>query len=273
MLRLRLLTGLVLAGIMAYAVLVLSSAGLGAVLAVIALAGAWEWSRLVGLVSSAARGGYVLLTACALWIAWWMSADAAGLSVVLGVGVAWWLAATFWLAHHRYGAQRSSVTRVLKAGAGLLTLVPAWTALVGLHAQGTRGAWLVLFLLALIWVADSSAYFTGRRWGRTKLAPALSPGKTRAGVYGALGAVAVYAAAGGAALAVPANALPWFIVLCLLATAFSVVGDLFESMMKRHSGVKDSGTLVPGHGGVLDRIDSITAAAPVFLLGLRWLHA
>lgn len=124
------------------------------------------------------------------------------------------------------------------------------------------------FLLMLIWIADIGAYFTGRHWGRIKLAPKISPGKTREGVYGAL----VGALLSGVVLAwwqgLSIQQAPFAILLCILAALFSVAGDLFWSMLKRLRGVKDSSNLLPGHGGMLDRIDSLTAAAPVFLLGL-----
>ena len=127
---------------------------------------------------------------------------------------------------------------------------------------------LLLFLLVLIWIADSGAYFAGSRWGKRKLAPAISPGKSWEGVYGALlGALLCgvllawyYQDSAGAV---------WLIPVCILTVIMSVVGDLFESVLKRKMGMKDSGTLLPGHGGVLDRIDSLTAAAPVFMLGLQ----
>ena len=130
------------------------------------------------------------------------------------------------------------------------------------------GGLLVLFLMVMIWVADSGAYFAGRQFGKHKLAPATSPGKTWEGVAGALLATAIFAFLLQAnSSMINMNAIA-FVVLCVFTTLISVVGDLYESMFKRIVGVKDSGTLIPGHGGVLDRVDSLTAAAPVFVAGL-----
>jgi len=145
-------------------------------------------------------------------------------------------------------------------------LVPAWASLVVIHGVDPQGPRLLLFLMVLIWVADSFAYFAGRRWGRTKLAPVISPGKTREGVYGALAGAVL--CGGGLVWLMPQGNPLLLILFCLLIVLVSVVGDLFESLMKRQAGVKDSGSLLPGHGGMLDRIDSLTAAAPLFLLGL-----
>jgi phosphatidate cytidylyltransferase len=141
-------------------------------------------------------------------------------------------------------------------------------AILALHQNGEEGPLLLLFLLVLIWVADSGAYFAGHRWGKRKLAPVISPGKSWEGVYGAL----VGASLCGAVLAWyqqdEAGAL-WLIPVSVVTVAISVVGDLFESILKRRMDMKDSGNLLPGHGGMLDRIDSLTAAAPVFALGLQ----
>src|SRR5690606_17335644 len=135
--------------------------------------------------------------------------------------------------------------------------------LVRLHEHGPA---VMLFLLLLVVAADVGAYFAGRRFGRNKLAPRVSPGKTWEGVIGGLLGAALIALAGGAWFGVP---LVPFVALCVVAVLASIVGDLTESLFKRHAGVKDSGTLLPGHGGVLDRVDSVTAAAPVFLIGLE----
>jgi phosphatidate cytidylyltransferase len=128
-----------------------------------------------------------------------------------------------------------------------------------------QGAWLLLFVLAVIMAADVGAYFAGHRWGRLKLAPRISPGKTWEGVIGGLALSALVAWGGAVLLGWPVFTV---IPLALGAAAFSVVGDLMESLLKRHSGLKDSGQILPGHGGVLDRIDSLTAGVPMFVLGL-----
>ena len=143
--------------------------------------------------------------------------------------------------------------------------MPAWLALVRLRFDLPRGAEWMIFALLLVFAADIGAFFAGRRFGRLRLAPAVSPGKTWEGVLGGAAASALVGIAGSEWFGVPLYA---FLPLCLAAVAFSVVGDLTESLLKRFAGVKDSGTLFPGHGGVMDRIDSVTGAAPVLLFGL-----
>ena len=146
-----------------------------------------------------------------------------------------------------------------------MVLVPAWAALDQLYMQMPN---LLLFALLIVWVADIGAYFVGRGFGRVKLAPEVSPGKTWEGVLGGLAAVTVLAALGSRLLDIEIAVL---VPLALAMAMLSIVGDLTVSMFKRAAGVKDSGTLFPGHGGVLDRIDSVTAAAPLFALALAWI--
>ena len=161
--------------------------------------------------------------------------------------------------------------RVFKSLLGILLLVSAWAALLRLHARPETGPKLVLFLMILIWVADSGAYFAGRKWGTSKLAPAVSPGKTWEGVYGALIACTLFAVASALLLHTTGARITAFVAVCIVTILFSIVGDLQESLLKRQVGIKDSGRLIPGHGGILDRIDSLIAAGPVFLLGLEWM--
>ncbi len=228
------------------------------------LAGAWEWSAFIGVDGRVARGtrtGFVTLVAMGFAALTLPRPPLVAEYVVLAVAIGWWVVAFAWVVLAPGAAPRPS-----GALAGLLTLVPAWYSLIHMRLDFAAGAQWVLFLLILVTATDSGAYFTGRRFGRVKLAPRVSPGKTWEGVIGGLtaGCLAAWAGAGWFDLPV----LP-FLLLGVAVIVFSIVGDLTESLLKRRAGVKDSGTLFPGHGGMLDRIDSLTAAAPVLLAGLR----
>ncbi len=259
-LRKRILTAVVLA--VALLVIVLCLAPLWTVVLVSAglLMGAWEWSGFLKLPTTALRAAYVGLIAVLCFAAWSFSVTAAGRMLIMGVALIWWCLALLWVscAPHRVSTWSAAL-------AGILALVPAWLALVRLRVILAEGAQWVLFAFVLVWAADIGAYFAGRRFGRVHLAPQVSPGKTWEGVLGGVALSALIALLGAAWFHLPKTI---FLFLCLSAVAFSIVGDLTESMLKRYVGVKDSGTLFPGHGGVMDRIDSITAAAPVLFFGL-----
>ncbi len=271
-LRERVLTAVLLAPLAVVLVLWLDSTAFSIGIGVVFVFGLSEWARLIGLRSRIARLALVVVNAGLMAALWEWRTPALFEAVVLA-GMAWWPLAALWLRHFSFGAERRRRFLGLKALAGTLTVVPAWTAAILLHEIPVRGPWWLLFVLMLVWCADVAAYFAGRRFGRTKLAPRISPGKTRAGVYGALAGSGVYAALAGAALGARQSALALLVLLSLVTVMFSIVGDLFESLIKRHSNVKDSGTVFPGHGGVFDRFDSLFAALPVFaggklLLGL-----
>jgi phosphatidate cytidylyltransferase len=154
---------------------------------------------------------------------------------------------------------------------GLLVIVPCWIAIIELRNNFEQGPYLVLFLVALIAVADSTAYFGGKKWGRNKLAPQVSPGKTWEGVISGLLGVSIFSFICAFAfefLNDDWQAIVAFIIICVVTAITSVLGDLSESMFKRQVGLKDSGKILPGHGGVLDRVDSLTAAAPLFAVCL-----
>ncbi|GAB4359468.1 MAG: phosphatidate cytidylyltransferase [Gammaproteobacteria bacterium] len=270
MLKQRVLTALVLIPLVVWAIFGLPTPILAFLFAVLVLLGGWEWTRLIPVKTLGVRIAYLLFLILALYGAWLVLDQQEVLVAMLLVAAVWWIFALGWVANFR-GERGANSTRRLyaRAIAGYLTLVPSWTALMGLHVQPGYGAWLLLYVLVLMWVADSGAYFAGRSLGRHKLAPKVSPGKTWEGVAGGLVATAIYASLFGYFFGYQGPVLSLFAAVSVVAVAFSVVGDLFESLLKRQQGVKDSGTLLPGHGGVLDRIDSVTAGAPLFLLGLH----
>lgn len=247
---------------------------LPAFFAAVFLLAAWEWCRLTGLRARAAKGGYTALSAGLMVLGWAYLAQGLPAWPVAALGVAWWLAALVLLRRFSRNPGRGSASRRAGGLAGLLIIVPAWFTVVALHRSGPFGAYWVTVLLLLVWGSDIGAYAVGRCWGRRKLAPVVSPGKTWEGAIG--GVVIGLATAGllhvvGLALGFAPVWPAWFLVLPIAAAAivFGIVGDLFESMMKRQQGLKDSGALLPGHGGVLDRIDALLAAAPVLALGLQ----
>lgn len=271
MLRTRLITAVILVPLVAGGVLFLPTELFALLLALVLVPGLWEWGCLIPLQGIYARLGYTLGVVLLMWLVW-LSGPMQIVKPVLLVSFAWWLWVLFWLSRPDIACSATSLNAIFKGLAGVLVVVPAWLALTVLHGSGSTGPQLVIILLVMIWLADSGAYFTGRRWGHSRLAPLISPGKTWEGVYGGLLASLVFAAFAGWFYS---RSITWsltFMPVSLLVVLFSIAGDLLESLMKRQCGVKDSGNIVPGHGGVLDRIDSLLAAAPLFLLGLRWLR-
>jgi phosphatidate cytidylyltransferase len=259
-LRARIATALLLAALVIIVLLYLSPKVAGVLIAIAIFAAGWEWAGFAGLTAKPARLAYAAGIVLVLAGAEVLSRDPAQLEVLLRVAAAWWLIAFVWL------AVRAQAGGPVAAGiVGFLVLVPAGLGLAHLVALQPHGQVLLLYLLVLIAAADVGAYFGGRTFGRLKLAPHVSPGKTWEGFAAGMLAAAAVGAAGALLFEVPF--WPW-LFLCELVALVSVVGDLTESMFKRHVGLKDSGSLLPGHGGVLDRIDSLTAAAPTFLLGL-----
>ncbi|MCU0977010.1 MAG: phosphatidate cytidylyltransferase [Steroidobacteraceae bacterium] len=260
----RIVTALLLAAVLAVVLLVLPPGLAVAAFAVLVLAGAWEWAAFAGLGTAPARLAYVALVgvvAAGLWILG--SSGIGALTGILWVVLAWWVVAFLWLA-----LAPGRGNRVLAGLGGVLALAPLWLGLARLYGSGELGYELVIFVLLLVAAADVGAYFAGRRFGRRKLAPRVSPNKTWEGFLGGLVAAGAVAVAGNAWFGLPPAA---FLPLCVAAILASVVGDLTESLFKRQAGLKDSGRLLPGHGGVLDRIDSLCAAVPVFTLGMAWL--
>lgn len=269
MLLQRILTALLLLPLALFIILGPGTPMFAAIVAIAFLASAWEWMRLSGLDNMAARVAMLLALALVYAAAGWSRAPWLWAVMAL-LGVVWWGVASAWLRHFSFGAAPTPENRRLKLLAGVFVMVPAWAGLVLVHRTVPHGHWWTFLGLAIVWAADIGAYFSGRFFGKRKLAPQISPGKTWAGVYGAFVAAGLVVAIGGWLLGVHDARLAGLVVLAAITVAVSIVGDLVESLMKRHAQVKDSGHLFPGHGGLLDRLDSVFAAMPVFALGL-WL--
>ena len=265
MLRTRLLTAAVLVPLVIVAVMMLPTPHFALFVGAVVLIGGWEWSRFLGAKRIAVRGLYPLLLSAVMALLALFGTSMEVVVAVLVAALVWWMLLSWLLLLRGVSPGASPIHGVgMKGWAGLITLLPAWFFLAVLHATSP---WWVLYVVGITVVADSGAYFAGRRWGRVKLAPTVSPGKSREGVYGGMALVALYAAGAGLWLGYHPVILAGFVVLSMIVALVSVVGDLFESLLKREAGVKDSGSILPGHGGILDRIDSLTAAVPLFWAG------
>lgn len=220
--------------------------------------GGWEWAGFLQFSGFAARAAYTAIIAAGLALVYFVLPDQT--TLILQVACVWWFIAFLWT--FRFP---TAIPMPVRWICGLLVIVPLYAALILLFRLGLE---YLIFTLLIVWAADAGAYFAGKMFGRVKLAPAISPGKTWEGVIGGLLLVGVLAVVTGISREL---SIAVFLPFCLAVAAISVVGDLTVSMFKRTAGVKDSGSLFPGHGGVLDRVDSVAAAAPLFALGLGWL--
>jgi len=257
-LKQRVITALIAVAALLLVLFVLPQAAAQVVVAALILAGAWEWSGFLGTRSMALRAVYVVFIAVLMAIATWLAADVN--SLIFRVALVWWVCALVWTLFYP-----TAIPGFVRWIAGVLVLLPLYEALIVLYLASPA---VLLGALLIVWAADTGAFVAGKLFGRVKLAPQISPGKTWEGVIGGLLTVAVLAAAGAW----------WFdlriavlVPFCLAIACASIVGDLTVSMFKRTAGLKDSGSLFPGHGGVLDRVDSVAAAAPLFALGIAWI--
>lgn len=272
MTRTRLLAALIMAPVAIAAMLLLPTPWIMALAAVLFLAGLWEWFELAEIEDTLARTVLLVAHVAMMVAIVWASRSATGYTYVLFqlvsvIGVIWWLLALFWLGRYDFASNHASYARVFKLAAGALAVIPAWCALGWIHASEPNGHRWLFVALAIVWAADSGAYFAGRKLGRRKLAPRVSPNKTIEGLFGGIVAGVAVGVAGALFAGATAAQLPWVALVALVAVLASVIGDLFESLLKRHVGAKDSGHLIPGHGGILDRVDGVLAALPVFALG------
>ena len=257
MLKTRFITSIISLVILGAVLFVVPAVIAQLIITAVILIGAWEWSGFLTHAGNAARSAYVAVIAALM---------AAMLFVVpemndrlLQLACVWWFVAFLWTF-----AFPTPIPTAVRWLCGALVLVPLFVALLSLYSLAPK---YLLFSLLIVWAADMGAYFVGKQFGRVKLAPSISPGKTWEGVFGGLGMVVILSLVWAHFADLQVSVLLPF---CLAVGAVSVVGDLTVSMFKRTAGVKDSGKMFPGHGGVLDRVDSVAAAAPLFALGLTW---
>lgn len=267
MLKIRILTALGIAGVAFVVLFVMPAGTFRLFMAVLLLVGSWEFSRLAAL-NTVSRGLLLTVQTILLSLALyhWSALASLSLPLLSAACLSWCLMLLRLISFHS-GAAPGLNYRMLSFFSALAAISFAWYALGWLRDQAT-GEWLIMLLLFIIWAADIGAYFAGRSWGRHKLAPSISPGKTREGLLGGLVLallVAQLLVFFSGMIAPPLWAL---LTIALVTTLVSAAGDLFVSIHKRTSGVKDSGQIFPGHGGVLDRFDSLLAGAPFFALGI-----
>lgn len=277
MTRTRLLAALVMTPLAVAAILLLPTPWLVALAAVLFMIGLWEWFDLAEIEDTLSRAALLVANLALVVALVWASRSSVGYTLVLFqlvsvIGVVWWLLALLWLGRYDFASDHDTHARVFKLAAGALSMIPAWCALAWIHASQPNGHRWLLTALAIVWAADSGAYFAGRKFGGRffvgrKLAPRVSPNKTIEGLLGGVVAGIVVGVLFALFAGANPSQLPAVALVALAAVLFSVIGDLFESLLKRHVGVKDSGNLIPGHGGILDRIDGVLAALPVFALG------
>ncbi|MDX1569079.1 MAG: phosphatidate cytidylyltransferase [Xanthomonadales bacterium] len=268
MLRQRVVTAVILAPIGIATILLIPAEYFWFLLAFILGLVAWEWVQFGGYSSQRIRVPAGL--AAAGLIALVLSRSDPGQAVAISaIAVAAWLASLVWFRFRSFSSGSGPASRFFKLGVGLAVIVSCSVALGHLFSFPQGRAWFICLLL-LIWSADVGAYFVGKQFGRRKLAPGISPGKTWAGVYGGLAAAAIVSGAAAALFGLRGTALVMLVLVGVATAAVSVLGDLLASLMKRQSGLKDSSALLPGHGGAIDRFDSLMAAAPVFYLGVGW---
>ena len=274
MLKQRVITALILAPLIVLSVLFFSHMALAIEMGLILMLAGWEWARLAGIHKQSGRLVYAfVIGGLLLSLTWLMHSNLNSLKPILYFTSAWWLVAAILIivANSRKITVTNNISLLAMSVnllVGVLILCGAFVSIIAIHRFAPDGSIYILILFLLIWSADIAAYFSGKAFGRHKLAANVSPGKTWEGVAGGMLATGVVAYIIGVYLKLDSTLIFYFVIIAIVSIAFSIVGDLLESLFKRRAGVKDSSQLLPGHGGILDRIDSLLAAAPLFLLGL-----
>ena len=281
MLKQRIITALILAPAAILAVFYLPLVYFSSLILMLVVIGAWEWSAFIGLKSKLERSFYVGITTLMIVILWffipptdyWLPlGDLQGhVLLLLWLSVAWWSLATLLMFSYPKFKHFWARSPLIIAIFGWCTLIPTWLAFMVLRSHNHivdafHGAQLLMFLFLLVWSADIGAYFFGKSFGKHKLMPNVSPGKTVEGFLGGVACAVLLTVSIGYYLQWSTSQFTSAFFVAVLISTVSVLGDLTESMFKRQAGIKDSGKILPGHGGILDRIDSLTATAPIFAL-------
>ncbi len=237
----------------------------------IILISAYEWAKLSAVKNIYIRSAYAVVITVFTWSIYQYAADYILWSI--SVAVMWWFSITFYLKIARPKPVNADL-KLDKLFIAFIVLPAAAFAMLEIHSlqinlNGQGPAWL-FYALSLVWVADIGAYFSGKKFGKHKLAPHISPGKTREGLFGAVITTSLYTLLASYYFELGTDKAVLLVLLSVIVTFISVSGDLYLSFLKREAGLKDSGNILPGHGGILDRIDSVLAAMPVFLMGFNW---
>ncbi|CAN5369332.1 phosphatidate cytidylyltransferase [soil metagenome] len=264
----RIITALILIPLTILAIYKLPSWGFAILTGIIVVMAAWEWTKLCGISTPVMRFSYLTMIVLVLVASYFTFFNFQILYNVFCLAALWWIMAACWI--YKYQTQQKQLIRQkgFYPFLGIIVLLPCWLALNSLRLE-EHGPSLVLLLLVLVWTVDIGAFFVGKRWGQRRLAVNVSPGKTLEGLYGGLICVSAVAIIAGLLLNFSPQKYLFLLLIVVVSAIFSVVGDLFISVLKRQQGLKDTGALLPGHGGLLDRIDSLLAAAPIFVLGLH----
>jgi phosphatidate cytidylyltransferase len=268
MLRQRIITALLLAPLIIWGIFALSQPAFNLALGGVIGLAAWEWAQLAGWRNTLYRIGYTLLILMLLYVLSFVAQQQQVITAIFIIVLLWWVMKLIHLFSYRHRPLATEVHTLTALLSGLPVLIGTYFALALLRNSPDYGPAHIMMLMVLVWGADTAAYFVGRRFGKNKLLLSVSPGKSWEGVWGALLASVLLSLLGGFYFKLADMQMLLFLLVGLLTVVFSIVGDLNESYYKRRVGLKDSGKILPGHGGILDRIDSLTAAAPVYYFGL-----
>lgn len=266
MLKQRVITALILAPLIGWGIYALPQNIFTIIMAVVVAMGAWEWSKICHLETYYSRILYIISIILVSLAVIEFSDDTRVLFISLILISIWWLGVLFRMFGYRSIKLQLEINQLNSLLAGLLTLGGFLVTMVLLREKFSPH--FLMALMFLVWGADSFAYFAGKKFGKNKLLPEISPGKTIEGVWGAFAGALIIGLIAGLLIDMNNTELYWYLLITVVTVVFSIAGDLNESLYKRKAHIKDSGSLLPGHGGIMDRIDSLTAAAPVYLSGL-----